>query len=334
MNPSGAAMRRRDFVKVIAGSAAVWPVAAIAQKSVRRIGVLVSFVESDPDAQSYVDAVVAQLQNLGWTEARNIHFDYRWDAAERGRAQALANELIDLKPDVLVACAGPAAAALWKGTRSIPIIFAQVTDPVALGLATSLSVPGGNATGFTHFEAAIGGKWLGFLKEIAPNVMRVAVIFDPNNPSYPVYMGTLKSVYPNFGVQLAEDPVNNATEIERAFDSFSREPNGGLIVLPNPLTQKHRDLIIALAARDRLPVIYPHALYAESGGLMAYGIDLVDMYRQTGIYVDRILKGAKPAELPVQGPTKYQLVINIKTAKALGLSVPPTLLTEAARVIE
>lgn len=254
-------MIRRDFIKVIAASAAVWPVAAIAQKSVRRIGILASFVESDPDAQSYVDAVVAQLQNLGWTEGRNIHFDYRWDAAERGRAQALANELIDLKPDVLVACAGPAAAALWKATRSIPIVFAQVTDPVALGLATSLSVPGGNATGFTHFEAAIGGKWLGLLKEIAPNVMRVAVIFDPNNPSYPVYMGNLKSVYPNFGVQLAEHPVTNAAEIERALDSFSREPNGGLIVLPNPLTQKHRDLIIALAANGPQRMVFVAGRY-------------------------------------------------------------------------
>jgi putative tryptophan/tyrosine transport system substrate-binding protein len=329
-------MKRRAFITLLGGAAVAWPLAARAQQPerMRRIGVLVSFVERDPDAQSYVEAVVKQLQELGWTEGRNIVFDYRWDAAERNRAQALAKELIDLQPDLVVACAGPAAVALWEATRSVPIVFAQVTDPVALGMAASLAAPGRNATGFTHFEAAIGGKWLELLKEITPKLSRVAVIFDPNNPSSPVYLGALKSVYPNFRVQLTEGSVSNASEIEQTLDLFSREPNGGLIVLPNPLTQKHRDLIIALAARDRLPVIYPHALYAKSGGLMTYGTDLVDMYRRMATYIDRILKGAKPADLPVQGPTKYELVINLKTAKALGLEVPPTLLARADEVIE
>jgi putative ABC transport system substrate-binding protein len=203
-----------------------------------------------------------------------------------------------------------------------------------LGLAVSLSHPGGNATGFTHFESAIAGKWLELLKEVVPNLSAVGVLFDANNPSSPVYLAALRTTSPKFGVQLIERGVSNESEIEQAIGLFSREPNGGMIVLPNPLTQKHRDLIIVLTARDRLPAIYPHALYPKSGGLMAYGVDLVDMYRGAGTYVDRILRGTKPAELPVQGPTKYELTINAKTARAIGVQMPPSLLAQAVEVIE
>jgi putative ABC transport system substrate-binding protein len=290
-----------------------------------------TFAASDLEAQSLVRALVQGLQQLGWTDGRNIRIDYRWAAAERSRALALANELVELKPEVIVACAGPAAAALWQVTRSIPIVFVQVVDPVVFGLVASLAHPGGNATGFMHFEPSMVGKWLEALKEAAP---AITVIFDAENPGSNVYLRAIDTVSPSFAVQLTRTSVRDAAEIKHAIEAFAREPNGALIVLPNPVTLAHRELTIALAARHRLPAIYPYRVYPASGGLMSYGIDLEGLYRRAAAYVDRILKGEKPADLPVQAPTKFELVINLKTAKALGLEIPPKLLALADEVIE
>jgi putative ABC transport system substrate-binding protein len=328
-------MRRREFILTLSAAAA-WPLAARAQQPerMRRIGIVTVFGESDSEAGSQVRVLVQRLGELGWTEGHNLRIDYRWDAAERRQARALADELVALQPDMIVAAAGPAAFATWQATSSVPVVFVQVVDPVALGIVASLSRPGGNLTGFTHFESAIVGKWLEALKEIAPSMSRAAVVFDSENPSSAVYLGAIKTVPPSFGVQLTPTGVRDAAEIERAIDLLARQPNGGLIVLPGPATGEHRELIIARAARHRLPAVYPQRFFATSGGLMSYGVNLPDMYRRSATYVDRILKGEKPADLPVQAPTKYDLVINLKTAKALGLDVPPTLLARADEVIE
>jgi putative ABC transport system substrate-binding protein len=328
-------MRRREFITLV-GGAAVWPLTAGAQQGerMRRIGVLITFAESDPDSQSLVRALVQRLQELGWSDGRNIRIDYRWAAAERGRAQALAEELVEMHPDLIVACAGPAAVALWRATRSIPIVFVQVIDPVALGIVKTMAHPGGNITGFTHFEATIGGKWLELLKEIVPGVDLVTVLFDPDNPTSPIYVRAIELAAPSFGVKVESVGARNNVELERAFNTFTGGPNHALIVLPNPVAILHRDLTLALAARHRLPTIYPHGFFVESGGLLSYGVNLADMYRRSATYVDRMLRGAKPADLPVQAPTKLELIINLKTATALGLEIPATLLARADEVIE
>ena len=327
-------IRRREVITLLGGAAAGWPLAARAQQGerMRRIGVMLVFDESDADAQSSVRGLVKRLDELGWTAGRNLDIDYRWGAAEHGRARAL--ELIALQPDMIVAGGGPAAFALWQATRSVPIVFVQVVDPVGLGIVASMARPGGNLTGFTHFESAIVGKWLEALKEIAPGMSRATILFDSDNPASAVYLRAVETVPPSFGVQLTPTGVRNTAEIERLIDQFAREPNGGLIVLPGPATNNHRELIIALAARHRLPAAYPQRYYAKGGGLMSYGVDLADQFRRAAGYVDRILKGEKPADLPVQAPTKYELVINLKTAKTLGLEIPPTLLARADEVIE
>jgi putative ABC transport system substrate-binding protein len=328
-------MKRREFIALLGGGAATWPLAARAQpERMRRIGVLATFIESDPESQSWISALVQRVQELGWTDGRNVRIDYRWAAAERSRAQTLAQELIELQPDVIVACGGPAAIAVAQATRSVPIVFVQVVDPVALGIVPNLAHPGGNVTGFTHFELTIVGKWLQTLKDIAPSIARGAVMFDPDNPASTVWLRAIESVAPSFGVRLTLTGVRDAAEIERAIDAFARESSGALIVLPNPVTQLHRELTIALAARHRMPAIYPYRFYPKSGGLMSYGFDVLDMYRRSATYVDRILKGENPGELPVQAPIKFELVINLRTAEALGLTVPLIMQMTADEVIE
>jgi putative tryptophan/tyrosine transport system substrate-binding protein len=327
-------VKRRQFVTLLGGAVA-WPIAVRAQQPerMRRIGILATFTE-DREARSWISALVQQLQEFGWTDGRNLRLDYRWAADERSRALALAQELLKLQPDVIVACGGPATIAMAQATHSVPIVFVQVVDPVSLGLVPNLAHPGGNITGFTHFELSIVGKWLQALKDLAPSIMHGAVIFDPDNPASVVWLRGVESVAPSFGMRLTPTGVRDAPEIERAIEAFARESNGALIVLPNPVTQLHRELTIALAARYRLPAIYPYRFYPDSGGLMSYGFDVPDMYRRSATYVDRILKGENPGELPVQTPIKFELVINLKTAKALGLSVPLIMQMTADDVIE
>jgi putative tryptophan/tyrosine transport system substrate-binding protein len=328
-------MRRRAFITLV-GGAAVWPLAARAQQpqALRRIGVLVVFAETDPVARSQIAAMLHGLQDLGWTEGRNLRIDYRWDAAERSRALALAKELVATSPDLIVACGGPSTAALAQATQSVPIVFVQVIDPIALGIVASLARPGGNITGFTNFELTMAGKWLEALKDIAPGLSRGTVVLDPENPASPLYLRAVEHAAASVGIELVRAGIRDAGGIERAIAAGAREANGALIVLPNAVTQFHLDLTIALAARYRLPAIYPYRFYPANGGLMSYGVDLIDLYRRSASYIDRVLKGATPADLPVQQPTKFELVINLKTAKALGLTVPEPFLQHADEVIE
>jgi putative ABC transport system substrate-binding protein len=328
-------MRRRDFIGIV-GLAAAWPLAAHAQQAerVRRIGILAVFTESDQEARSWTNALIQRLHDLGWTDGQNLRIDYRWAADESSRTPMLAQELLKLQPDVIVACGGPAAIAIAQATHSVPIVFVQVVDPVLLGIVQNLAHPGGNVTGFTHFELTIVGKWLQALKDLAPSVTRIAVIFDPDNPASAVWLRGVETAAPSFGMQLTPTAVRDAPEIERAIEALAREPNGALIVLPNPVTQHYRELTIALAARYRLAAIYPYRFYAESGGLMSFGFDVPDMYRRSATYVDRILRGESPGDLPVQTPTKFELIINLKTAKALGLTVPSSIFAAADEVIE
>ena len=309
-------MRRREFITLLGGAAVAWPLVARAQQPerMRRIGILITFGE-DHEGRSWINALVQRLQELGWTDGRNLRIDYRWEAGESRRALALTQELLKLQPDVVVACGGPAATAMAQATRSVPIVFVQVADPVSLGIVPNLAHPGGNITGFTHFELTIVGKWLQTLKDIAPSVIRGAVIFDPDNPASGVWLRAVETVAPTFGMQLTPTGVRSASEIERAIEAFARESSGAVIVLPNPVSQLHREMTIALAARYRLPAVYPYRFYPENGGLMSYGFDVPDMYRRSATYVDRILKGENPGELPVQAPVKFELVINLKTAK-------------------
>jgi putative tryptophan/tyrosine transport system substrate-binding protein len=330
-------MRRRELITFLGGAAAScvsWPITVSGQPATKRIGVLTTFAESDPEGQSSVHALVRKLRELGWMDGHNLRIDYRWGAAELGRAEALAKELIALQPELIIGCAAPAAIALWKATRSVPIVFAQVVDPVELGLVSSMARPGGNITGFTHFELTMGGKWAELLKEIAPTISRGAVIYFPDNPAAAAYLHAIEAVPASVGLQLIPIGVRDAAELERNMETFAREPNSAMIVLPNPVTQEHRAATIALAARLSLPAIYPFRYYAKNGGLLSYGVDLNDVYQRAATYVDRVLRGEKPADLPVQQPTKFELVINLKTAKALGLEVPLTLQARADEVIE
>ncbi len=328
-------MRRREFITLLGGAAAAWPLAARAQQpnGVRRIGVLIALAESDPEAQARAAAFRDGLQKLGWTEGHNIRIDYRW-AADADHLLAYAAELVGLAPDVIVGNSSALVAALQRATGTIPIVFAQVADPVGQGFVASLARPGGNITGFATTAATFSVKWLELLKEIAPRVTRVAVIYDPANPNWAGYLRGIEARAPLFGVQLSATRVRNAEEIERAIDALARETNGGLIVGSSSLTGVHRELIIALAARHRLPAVYQFRYFVTSGGLASYGIDNIDLFRRAASYVDRILKGEKPGDLPVQYATKFELVINLKTAKALGLDPPVTLLARTDEVIE
>jgi putative ABC transport system substrate-binding protein len=317
------------------GGAAAWPLAARAQQveRMRRIGVLMYLAADDAEGKARLAAFARGLEQLGWSDGRNLRIDTRWATADDIRRQAA--ELAALAPDVLVAGTGTATVApLLQATRTVPIVFVTVIDPVGAGFVASLAQPGGNATGFTIFEYSMSGKWLELLKEIAPGVTRVAVLRDPAVASGIGQFGAVQIVAPSLGVDLSPVDVRDAGEIERAVTAFARGPNGGMIVTASALALVHRDLIIALAARHKIPAVYSDRLMVIAGGLISYGPDRVDQFRLAAGYVDRILKGEKPADLPVQAPTKYDLVINLKTAKALGLTVPPSLLARADEVIE
>jgi putative ABC transport system substrate-binding protein len=327
---------RREFITLLGGMAAAWPVAAGAQQPerMRRVGVLLSIAEADPDAQRRIRAFQHGLEELGWTEGRNVRIDYRFGAGDAGRIATQVADLVALKPDVIVGNSTPVVVALRQATRSIPVVFVQIIDPVGSGLVKSLARPGGNMTGFSDFEFGTSSKWLELLKEIAPSATRAAVLLAPDLASSTGLLRALEDVAPSVGVQLTPVPARDAAEIKRGLDSFARQSNGGLIVLPSPLTAVHRDMIITLAARHRLCAIYAFRYFALSGGLLSYGVDNADLYRRGASYVDRILKGISPADLPVQQPIKFELIINLKTAKALGIEVPPMLLARADEVIE
>ena len=331
-------MKRREFITLIGSAAAAWPVVGRAQQPnhMKRIGVLMPFAANDPAMKRDLAVFVSNLQELGWTEGRNLKIDYRWAAGDAARIQEFAKELVSLQPDLLLCRSTPATAALLKQTRSIPIVLTVVSDPVGEHFVDSVPRPGGNATGFTNVEASLTGKWMELLKEVAPGIRRIAFIFNPNlapgGGSY--YTRLIEAAAPSFAVTPLAKPVHDAAEIERAIDEFAREPNGGLIVLPDATTNGQRKLIIAVAGRNRLPAIYEFRETAVDGGLISYGISVTDMFRRAAVYADRILRGVKPSELPVQLPIKYELVINLKTAKALGITIPTTLLTGADEVIE
>jgi len=327
---------RRKFLATLGGAAAAWPLAARAQprERMRRIGVLMSLAADDPEGQARLTAFVQGLQELGWTDGRNVQIDYRWPAGDAERIRRYAAELAALAPDIILAGGGAVVPSLLQATRAIPIVFTQTPDPVGAGFVESLARPGGNVTGFMLYEYGIGAKWLELLKEIAPHVTRAAVIRDAAIASGIGQWGAIQTAAPSFGVELRPVDVRDASEIERAIAAFARSPNGGLIVAASTLAVVHRDLIVTLAARHKLPAVYPSRFFVRSGGLIFYGPDSVEPHRRAAGYVDRILKGEKPADLPVQAPTKYELVINLKTAKALGLEVPPTLLARADEVIE
>ena len=330
-----AKMKRREFITLLGGAAA-WPLAVRAQQRerVRRIGVLMSLAADDPEGQARLTAFVQGLQELGWTDGRNVQIDYRWPAGDAERIRRYAAELAALAPDIILAGGGAVVPSLLQATRAIPIVFTQTPDPVGAGFVESLARPGGNVTGFMLYEYGIGAKWLELLKEIAPHVTRAAVIRDAAIASGIGQWGAIQTAAPSFGVELRPVDVRDASEIERAIAAFARSPNGGLIVAASTLAVVHRDLIVTLAARHKLPAVYPSRFFVRSGGLIFYGPDSVEPHRRAAGYVDRILKGEKPADLPVQAPTKYELAINLKTAKALGLDVPPTLLARADEVIE
>jgi putative tryptophan/tyrosine transport system substrate-binding protein len=329
-------MTRRELITLLGGAAAALPLAARAQQieRMRRIGLLISLAESDAVGQSYVAALREGLQKLGWNDGRNVILDIRWSGSEAERLRAYAAELVSSKPDVIVAAATSALAPLKQATQTIPIVFAQVSDPVGGGFVPSVAHPGGNITGFALYEYAIVAKWMELLKQLAPPVGRIAALYDPNDPTNRGQLPEIESRAPAFGVEPSVFPVRNAADIEHAIDAFASKPNGGLIVLPNPVTVAHRELIAALAAQHRLPAVYAYRSQVASGGLASYGVDVPDLYRRAASYVDRILKGEKSAELPVQFATKFELVINLKTAAALGLDIPVSLLARTDEVLE
>jgi putative ABC transport system substrate-binding protein len=331
-------MRRREFITLLGGAAAAWPLAARAQQPERvlRIGVLSIRAESDVDWRANIKVFQHRLQELGWTDGRNIQINYRGAGGNVERLNTLAKELAGMAPDLLLATSTPALAALQRMTDSVPIVFVQVSDPVGDGFVASLARPGGRITGLTNFEPTMGGKWLEILKEIAPGVVRVGLLFNPQTSpgGGSFYSRQIEAAAATFAMQLIPMPLRNATEIEPAIIEFARNSNSGLVILSDPFVVAHRELVMGLAARHRLPAIYPFHYIARAGGLVSYGVDIGDSYRRLAAYVDRILRGAKPADLPVEAPTKFELVINLKTANALGLTVPPTLLTRADEVIE
>jgi len=331
-------LKRREFIALLGGALAAWPLAARAQQvaaKMRRIGVLMSQSADDPDALAWISAFAQGLQERGWTIGGNVRIEYRWGAGDLDRFRKYAAELVALSPDVIVGTAGSIVGALQQVSRTVPIVFVTTIDPVGGGWVESLARPGGNATGFTSFEFSMSGKWLELLKEIAPRVARVAVIRDPAVPAGSGGLAAIQTVAPSFGVELTPIGVRSADEIERGITAVARSANGGVIVVgPTSSVQLHRNLIIALAARHRLPAVYGSPVWSKTGGLISYGAEPLDQYRRAAGYVDRILKGEKPADLPVQAPTKYELAINLKAANALGLTVPPILLARADEVIE
>jgi ABC-type uncharacterized transport system substrate-binding protein len=330
-------VRRREFITLLGGAAVTWPLAARAQQPerMRRIGVLMSAVEGDQRGLENITAFAQGLAELGWTVGRNVRIEYRWGAGDLDRFRRYAAELIALSPDVVLATAGSIVGAFQQASRTVPIVFVTTVDPVGGGWVDSLSRPGTNATGFAAYEFSMSGKRLELLKEIAPGVKRVAVIRDPSVPAGSGGLAAIQTVAPSLGVELTPVGVRDAGEIERAITAFARGSNGGLILVgPSSSVARYRDLIIALAARHRLPATYPGGLYVTAGGLISYGPDPIDQYHRAAAYVDRILKGERPADLPVQQPTKFELIVNLKTAKTLGLEIPPSVLARADEVIE
>jgi putative tryptophan/tyrosine transport system substrate-binding protein len=328
----GSDMQRREFITIVVGAAAAWPFAAIAQQDQRMK--LIGVFPSAGIVQSRVDVFLQAMQQLGWSDSRNVRFDIRWGAGDPETDRKRAEELVALAPAIIVAVGSAAVAALLQATRSVPVVFTAVVDPVSAGYVASLARPGGNATGFLLFEYGVSGKWLELLKQIAPSLKRAAVLRDPTIPAGIGQFAIIQSVSPSLGVDVIPFGVADAAEIERSIATFADSPNGGLILTASGSSLKHRDLVVALAARYKLPAVYWDREMVGGGGLMAYGPDVPDQYRRAAGYVDRILKGEKPADLPVQAPTKYELTINLKTAKALGLDVPPALLASADELIE
>jgi len=328
-------MRRRDLIQAVAGSAIAWPLVGLAQQAQRprRIGVLMNLSADDKEGQARLIAFVQALSDLGWKNAGNVQIDTCWGAGETGRFHQCAAELVALAPDVILAASASTMDPLLLRTRSIPIVFAQVPDPVGSGYVASLARPGGNATGFTQFDFSITGKWLGLLKEIDPDLTRVIVLRD-NDSTGVGQFGAIQSAAQSIGIETTPTGVRHTSEIEKAIVEFARVPKSGLVVTGSAPAAVHRDLIITLASRQRLPAIYPFRYFVQSGGLLSYGPTTIDPYKQAAAYVDRILKGEKPADLPVQAPTKYELTVNLRTAKQLGISVPQTLLATADDVIE
>src|SRR5215831_14040298 len=329
-------MRRREFIILLSGATVIWPTAVRAQQreQIARIAVLMGTAVEDPEGQARITAFREGLQKLGLIEGQNVRIDVRWTAGDAALERKFATELVTLTPDVILATATPTVAALQAVTRTVPIVFVGTIDPVGAGFVDSLARPGGNATGFVLFEYGMGVKWLELLKEIAPNVTRVAVLRDPAIVSGTGQFGAIQSVAPSLGVELTPVNVRDPGEIERAISAFGRSSNGGLIVTAAPLALFHRDLIVTLAARHKLCAVYSVRAYVNSGGLIYYGSDIYDLYRRAAGYIDRVLKGEKPSDLPIQAPIKFETVINMKTARALGITIPGSLLTRADEVIE
>jgi len=328
-------MKRREFISLFGGAAAAWPLAVRAQQNqIRRVGVLMTNTEKDPEPQAWTSAFEAGLNGLGWVLDRDLRIEYRWGENDPQRLRIYAAELVGMAPDVIFAGAAPALVALHRETRSIPIVFTQISDPVKLGFVASLARPGGNITGFANFEHPIAGKWLDLLKDTAPNTTRVGIVLDPDNLTQAVYLQAIEAAAPSFRFKVIRIDVRSAAEIESAINAFAQQSNGALLVLPTTITTTHRDLIVALTARHRILAIYPYRFFATSGGFISYGVDLPHLYRQAASYVDRILKGAKAGDLPVQLASKFELVVNLKAAKALGLTIPEPFLQLADKVIE
>ena len=329
-------MKRRDFITLLGGASAVWPLAARAQQRerMRRVGILTPFAADDAEGQARLTAFAQALQQAGWTLGQNLRLDYRWGDGKPDTMRKHAANLAELAPDVILANSSAAVSPLLQVNRTVPIVFAAVADPVGAGYVESLAQPGGNATGFTALEYQFAGKWLELIKEIAPRVTRLAVLRDSAIAAGPGQFGVLQAFAPSLGLELRPVDLREAREIERSISTFAQGSNGGLIVTGSPAATAHRNLIVALAARNRLPAVYYLPVFCAAGGLICYGVDFLDQFRRAAGYVDRILKGEKPSDLPVQAPTKYELVINLKTAKALGLDIPPTLLARADEVID
>jgi putative tryptophan/tyrosine transport system substrate-binding protein len=330
-------VKRRAFITLV-GTAAAWPLVARAQQAdrTRLVGVLIPLTEDDAEAQAELAAFRKLLEQLGWTTGRNLRIETRWAAGDVGRIRTYAKEIVGLQPDVILARTTPVTAALQQETRTIPIVFVGVSDPVGAGFADSMAHPGGNATGFTNVEASLGGKWVEMLKEIDPRIARIAVIFNPKTSpgGGSFYLRLIEEAARSIAVEAVATPVQDAAAIVRAIDAFSREPGGALLVQPDVTTTDNRALIMSLAAQHQLPAVYPFRFFVDAGGLASYGIDLVDVYRRAAAYIDRILKGEKPTDLPVQAPVKFELAINLKTAKAIGVAIPATLLSIADEVVE
>jgi len=330
-------MRRREFITLLGGVTAAWPLTVRAQQGerIRRVGVLMGYAESDPAVQSYLAAFRGALAKLGWTDGSTLRIELRWGAADPDRIKTFAKELVDLRPDAILGATSPVIRALARETQTIPIVFAIVSDPIGNGFVASLAHPGGNITGFTALDPALGGKWVGLLKEIAPHTVRAALLFNPTTASpLQIYMPSIQAAATSFAVEVSAAPIHAKDEIEGVIAAQARNPDGSLIVMPDPFNRRNRDLIIALAARYGVPAIYYDRSLAESGGLIAYSDDFAEELRQAAGYIDRILRGSKVGELPIQQPTKFELVINMKTAKALGLTLSSGLLSITDVVIE